>query len=209
MTQQVVSGNANNRYKKRLFIDTGSRYVEVKAKIIEPYIPPEPIPKSKEHQIISGVSYLSNKGFSSYKAKLRLLFTEKTSYTEYIMWAGGTHKFYDEMGAIYTGVLDSIQRTVYEAGTKYVVDITLTLVKKDEYEQAHRAKFVDLVDEDTGKEYSYADDVHEMADLGLIATSNIDGSPVYYFKGGDYVSRAEFVSFINRTRRWLERVIKE
>lgn len=208
MTQQFLFGDADLRYKKKLFVEQGSTYVEVGAKIIEPYVPPEPSVKSKEQAIISGVSQLSGKGYASYRSKLRLLFKDKKEYSKYVMLANGTHKFYDEKGAIYTGMLESIQVTPYEGSTKYVVDVTLILVKKDKYQKRDRAKFIDIFDDD-GEPLSYAEDVIEMSNLGIVSTVNIDGSPVLYFRGGDYATRAEFIALINRTRRWIERTLKE
>ena len=209
MTQQFLSGGANDYYKKRLFIDLGFEYKEVKAKIIEPYTPPEPQINLKEQKIISAPSHLHQQGFASYKAKLRLLFYDRASYSEYLAYAENTHKFYDEKGVIFLGSVESMNRAVYEASKKYIVEISLILIKKDAYDKKHRHEFLDLVEVQTGEPVQYAQDVVEMSDLGLIATHYPDGSPVLYFNGDNIASRAEFAAFLNRTRRWTEYKIRE
>lgn len=209
MPQQYLNGDANNYYKKRLFVDTGFEYVEVGAKIIEPYSPPEPVMKFKEHKLISAPSHLHHQGFSSYRAKIKLLFADRQSYSTYLQYASNKHKFYDEKGSIYIGAVESITRTVHEASKKYGVELGLYLLKKDEYDMSHRNQFEDLTDVATGQPVWCANDVIEMADLGIITTHFRDGSPVKWFNGDNFVSRAEFAALLNRTRRWLEQKIRE
>ncbi len=209
MTQQTAYFNANDYYKKRLFVDNGSAFIEVHARIIEPYSPPEPQIKLKENKIISGPSDIHGRGNAYYKAKIKLLFYNRTSYSEYLLYCYNIHKFYDEKGSIFLGSVNSMTRTAFEASKKYTVELEMFFVKKDMYEKKHRAQFLDLVDVSTGESLWFYNDVQEMADLGLVSVINRDGSPVLYFNGDDPVSRAEFIAFLNRTRRWLERKIKE
>ncbi len=209
MTQQAAYFNANAKYKKRLFVDAGLDFKEVEAKIIEPYNPPEPQLKLKEHKIISGSSHIHGQGNASYKCKLRLLFYSRAAYADYLLCLSAIHKFYDEKGSIYLGGVESTVRTVYEAAQKYVVELNLALLKKDTYDKQHRARFLDLVDVHTLDPMWFAEDVQEMADLGIVAVVNRDGSHLLYFDPDLNASRAMFVTFMNRTRRWLEKKIRE
>lgn len=208
MTQQYPYGNANDRYKKKLFVDTGMDFKEVEARIIEPYQSPAPIPKAKEIKIINAPSHIHATGLASYKLVLHLLFEDKQKYSDYLVWAGWTHKFYDEKGHMYLGAVDSIKAQPVEATRRYKVEIQLTLVKKDLYDRKDRFEFQDLQDLD-GNEVSLADDIREMANLGLITVMTNDGEPVVYFRPHDLTTRAEFVAFLNRTRRLVERMIRE
>lgn len=203
MSQQYPFGDANERYKKKLFVDTGMEYVQVNARIIEPYTPPTPQPKVQELEIINAPSHFHQMGISSYKCTLNLLFNDKKSYNDYLMYCGWTHKFYDEKGHIYLGALDSIKPKAVEASRRYKVEITLILVKKDLYDRKDRFHFQDI------DGHWAEDEIKEMANLGLITVITKDGQPVLYFRPNAYVTRAEFVAFLNRTRRFIERVIRE
>ncbi|GBF32193.1 hypothetical protein DCCM_0384 [Desulfocucumis palustris] len=209
MTQQFINDTANRKYRLRLFVDKGIDFVEVRGKILAPYTPPEPAAKFKEHRITTAPSHIHHQGFASYRVKLRLYFSDRESYAEYMAYAHAAHKFYDEKGAIFLGGVEGMTRTVYQGTGKSIVELSLVMIKKDTYEQKHRAQFLDLVDVHRGEPMWYAQDVHEMADSGLIALVNRDGSPVLYFDGDKNATRAEFVTFLNRTRRWAERVIRE
>lgn len=209
MTQQAAYFNADAKYKKRLFVDAGSEFIEVNARIIEPYSPPEPQLKIKDRTIISGPSTITGQGIASYKCTLRLLFYSRAAYSEYLNYISATHKFYDEKGSIFLGAVESTTRTVYEAAQKYVVELNLILLKKDSYDKQRRAQFLDLVDPGTLEPLWFANDVQELADIGVTSTINRDGSPVLYYNPDLNVSRAEFVTLLNRTRRWIERRIIE
>lgn len=209
MTQQLVSGSASDKYIRRLFVDTGVEFKEVPAKILNPYDPPEPKFKVKEHDLISGPSHANQFGIASYKVKLRLYFKRRDDYSWYLRWAGARHKYYDEKGHIFFGTVTGMSTSVYEANRKYIVEVTLTLIKKDAYDARHRDQFLDIVDSDTGEALWFTQDVREMGDLGLVSTVNRDGSHVMYFNPGRDVTRAEFAAFLNRTRIYLEKVIRE
>lgn len=208
MTQQYTHGEASDRYKKRLFVNVGREYKEVKAKIIEPYTPPTPVLKTREQAVLSSPSYIFNRGISSYKAQLRLLFDNKNDFAEYLMYSVSTHKFYDEKGAIYLGAAEAIRPKAVEASRRYVVEVDLILVKKDAYDHKKLSQFQDL-DGVTGNEHWSKQDIEEMADLGLIAVVTKDGQPVLYFRPNDAATRAEFATFLNRTRKYLENIIRE
>ena len=48
-----------------------------------------------------------------------------------------------------------------------------------------------------------------MANLGLLAVTTVDGEPVLYYRPEDFNTRGEFVAVLNRTRRLLEKVLRE
>ncbi|RAT97917.1 S-layer homology domain-containing protein [Brevibacillus sp. Leaf182] len=203
MTQQYAFGTANQRYKKKLFVDTGFEFMEVNARLIEPYSPPSPQPSLREIKIINAPSHIHHSGFSSYQCSLTLLFPDKESYNQYLSYAGWTHKFYDEKGSIFLGSAESITPHVLEAGRRYSVTVDLILIKKDSIERESRFQFQDIEGHWAQK------NIEEMADLGLITVITRDGKPVIYFRPNDFVTRAEFIAFLNRTRRLVERMIRE
>lgn len=203
MPQQYPYGNADDRYKKKLFVDTGMTFMEVEARIIEPYSSPQPQPRAKEIQVINAPSAFHQTGFGSYKVSLSLLFNTKQAYADYMVFSGWTHKFYDEKGSIYLGALESVKATPKEATTKYKVDITLLLIKKDKYDEKDRFEFTDIKGHWAEKE------IGEMANLGLVTVTATDGEMVLNFRPNAYITRAEFISFLNRTRRFIERVLRE
>ena len=59
--------------------------------------------------MINAPSHFHQMGVSSYKAIINVLFRDKKSYHDYVMYVGWTHKFYDEKGNIYVGVVESIK----------------------------------------------------------------------------------------------------
>lgn len=203
MTQQYVFGNANDRYKKKLFVDTGFEYIEVKARVVEPYSPPAPQPNLREIKIQNAPSHFHQLGISSYKASMNLLFNSKQDYHDYLTLCGWTHKFYDEQGNIYLGALESIKAQPYEGNRRYKVEVSFVFVKKDAYDRKHRFEFQDI------ETHWAQQDIEEMSDLGLVVVVSKDGDPELYFRPNDYTTRAEFITFLNRTRRLVERIIRE
>jgi hypothetical protein len=203
MTQQYVYGNANDKYKKRLFVYTGEGFEEVKAHIANPYTPPTPQFNLTEQKILNAPSYLQVMGLASYKMTINLLFYDKQSYSEYLMYCGWTHKFYDEKGQIYMGAVESMKSNIYEASKKYMIEINLILVKKDVYKEKDRFQFIDIDGHWAEK------DIEEMSNLGLVAVIKSNGDPVLDFRPDAYTTRAEFITFLNRTRRLIESIIRE
>jgi hypothetical protein len=219
MPTQNPIGSANDYFKRKLFVDTGMNFMEVKARIVEPYTPPTPTVRTKELEVINAPSNFNSLGLGSYKIAINLLFATKEDYAEYMMWLGWTHKFYDERGQIYLGAVDSITpKPVYTSNVSsgggredkrgYLVEVSLVTIKKDVYDRKSRFQFQDLKDENQD-DYWFKPDIQELADLGIVAVLNNDGSPVLYFRPSDYISRSEFAVFLNRTRRFLEKVIRE
>ncbi|WP_426455285.1 S-layer homology domain-containing protein (plasmid) [Paenibacillus sp. S-38] len=213
MPAQYPFGGANDRYKKRLFVESGFEYKEVNCRIIEPYSPPTPQPSLKEIRIINAPSHIQQMGIASYKATLTLLFKDKASYNEYLAFCGWTHKFYDEKGALFLGSMESMKpATVWtynnvdaeqDRGRGYKVEVELLLIKKDGYDRKHRFEYQDI------EEHWAKTDIEQMADMGLVTVVSVDGTPVLYFRPEAYITRAEFIAFVNRTRRFLERMLRE
>lgn len=191
------------KYKKTLFVDVGMSFEKVDARVIEPYAPPSPVPKVAKIDILGGPSHLHHSGISVYKSTFGLLFPNRQSYIHYMTYVGSTHKFYDERGQIFIGTADDIKPRAVEANKRYVVDIALVLVKKDSYSKKDYFKFQDIED------HWAEDQISEMANLGILSVVNIQGEPVLYFRPNDFVTRGEFVAMLNRTRRLLERMLRE
>lgn len=207
MSQQYVYGKASDKYKKRLFVDNGVQYQEVKARIIEPYGSPVPQTSVKELKIINAPSHIQSFTPSSYKVTIVLLFESKPAYSEYMPFVGFGHKFYDEKGSIYMGAVESIKSTPVEANKRYKVELSLALVKKDmyDYERRDAHEFQDLYVDDGSVD---PDKVAEMARLGIVDTYDKMGNPILYFYPRDICTRAELASMLMRTKRVIERMVR-
>lgn len=191
------------KYKKTLFVDVGMTFEKVNARVIEPYMPPAPMPKVAKLDVLGGPAHLHHSGISAYKSTFGLLFPNRRSYVEYMSYVGSTHKFYDERGQIYTGTVEDLRPRAVEANRRYVLDITLVLIKKDQYDKKDFFKFQDI-------EGHWAEEqISEMANLGILSVTTVDGDPVLYFRPNDFTTRGEFVAMLNRTRRLLEKVLRE
>ena len=191
------------KYKKTLFVDVGMTFEKVNARVIEPYMPPAPMPKVAKLDVLEGPAHLHHSGISAYKSTFGLLFPNRRSYVEYMSYVGSTHKFYDERGQIYTGTVEDLRPRAVEANRRYVLDITLVLIKKDQYDKKDFFKFQDI-------EGHWAEEqISEMANLGILSVTTVDGDPVLYFRPNDFTTRGEFVAMLNRTRRLLEKVLRE
>lgn len=202
MTQQYIYGNPNDKYKKKLFVDNGLDYQEVRARIIEPYGSPVPQPNTKELKIINAPSHLQSFGLSSYKVTLTLLFEDKISYAEYMALLGWGHKFYDERGVIYVGAVDSVKATPIEANSRFKVELGLILVKKDQidhHKQLHQ--FQDV--------FSHFEDVDTLTRLGVIDAYTKTGDPILYLFPGASLTRGSFAIWLMRTKRLIEQMIRE
>ncbi|NMA87003.1 MAG: S-layer homology domain-containing protein [Tissierellia bacterium] len=178
-------------------------FEKVNARVIEPYMPPAPMPKVAKLDVLEGPAHLHHSGISAYKSTFGLLFPNRRSYVEYMSYVGSTHKFYDERGQIYTGTVEDLRPRAVEANRRYVLDITLVLIKKDQYDKKDFFKFQDI-------EGHWAEEqISEMANLGILSVTTVDGDPVLYFRPNDFTTRGEFVAMLNRTRRLLEKVLRE
>ncbi|MBO9598583.1 MAG: S-layer homology domain-containing protein [Cohnella sp.] len=209
MPQQRPFSSANEKYRKKLFVDTGMTFAEVEARIVEPYNPPAPNLRVKELRIINAPSHFQQMGIASYATSFTLLFNNKEAYADYLVYCGWTHKFYDERGAMYLGAAASINPKAVEAGKRYLVEVSLVLIKKDSYDEPNKFEFQDLVDDNTGEPHWAKDDIEQMANLGLVSVLERSGEPILYFRPDAYSTRAEFVTFLTRTKRLIERVVRE
>lgn len=217
MTQRYPYGKPHDTYKRRLWHRVpGKDWVEVQARIIEPYTPPTPSIRNKELQILNAPSQFHGLSVPSYQVSLTLLFADtpgvsasppvgtayvnfKDNYVDFIKYINCDHKFYDETGAIYVGsVTDKPKVERLDSGNAYRVTITLTMIKKSEYDDTFQLNFYDCHTTDW-----FYGAVWQMAEIGVVGVLNTQGVPVLYFRPTDIASRAELAAFINRTRRYL------
>ena len=209
MPTQYTYGSSKDKYKKKLFIETFNGFVEVGAKIIEPYLAPTPNLNTRELKIINAPSHFQQMGISSYNCSLTLLFKDKAALADYMAYAGWTHKFYDEKGLIYTGPVTGIKTRPAEASTKFVVEINLILIKKADVEREKEIVFTDLVDDDTGNPHWAKEDIEEFARLNIVSSYWSDGSPVLYFRPSEFMTRGELVAAVMRTKRIMEKFLRQ
>ncbi|SNS21899.1 S-layer homology domain-containing protein [Anaerovirgula multivorans] len=197
------STNEHGQYKKRLFVDVGTEFEEVEARVVEPYSPPTPIPKVTELRILDGPSHIHHSGMSVYKTSFSLLFNSRQAYAKYMSYAGWTHKFYDERGQIYTGTVEDIKAVSHEANRRYLVEVSLILIKKDSFIKKDRFSYTDI-----GGHWA-EHNIRDMANLGLVSVVSSNGDPVLLFRPNDYMTRAEFTLTLNRTKKLVERLVRE
>lgn len=190
------------KYKKKLFVQDGLTFNEVTARVVEPYSPPTPIVNVARLDVGGGPSHIHHGGVAAYKVTFGLLFPDRVSYVTYMANISNLQKFYDERGQIFTGVVEDVKPRVVETNRRYLVDVNLLMIKKDAYDLKDFYEFQDI-------EGHWAESqIAEMANLGLLSVMTKDGDPVLQFRPNDVISRAEFLSIVNRTRRYLERMIR-
>lgn len=200
MSRQAIFGSPKDKFKKKLFVDNGLGYEEVRAQIIEPYGAPIPQPNAKELKMINAPSHIQTMGLSSYKITLVLLFESKLAYSDYMSVLGFGHKFYDERGLIYTGAVESIKSTPVEANNRYKAEVGLILIKKDQ-QDIHK-EIQSFQDTDSVA-------VTQLSKLGVIPTFNQYGDPVLYFYPSAVLNRGEFALYLVRTKRLIEQMLRE
>ncbi|MGA4519195.1 S-layer homology domain-containing protein [Solibacillus silvestris] len=205
MSQQFPHGSANDKYKRRLFVDNGFDYQEVKARIIEPYTNPTPQMNSKEIKLINAPSHFHQMGVASYKSVLTLLFEDKESYTEYMAYVGWGHKFYDERGAIYLGTVESIKTTSVEAQKRFKVEVSLMMIKKSQADH-HKNE---ILFQDISPSSGFYDSVVALTRLGVIQSHNDEGQPTIYFNPNADLTRVQLVAFMMRTKRLLDKMLMD
>ncbi|MGM7682864.1 S-layer homology domain-containing protein [Cytobacillus sp. Hm23] len=205
MPQQFPHGSANDKYKRKLFVDNGFKYEEVKARIIDPYINPVPQPNTKEVKLINAPSHIQQMGLASYKTTLTLLFDKKEDYANYVAFVGWGHKFYDERGAIFIGSVESIKANSVEANKRYKVEINLILIKKDQND--HHKK--DMKFQDVDQSSWFYTELDELSKLGIVTTYDTSGQPMLYFRPHDNLTRAQLVALMMRTKRLVEKILRE
>lgn len=204
MTQQNTVQSEDAVYKKKLFYDNGIKFTEVKAKLITEYKPPSPVLKSHVNQTLASSAGLIQNGTSHYSATLTLLFYSKKEYADWLQYIGSQHKYYDEKGTVYVGIITGdpeIKTAEFE--TKYIVSVGLSLVRKQEFEYRYRTKFIDI------DGHWAVDYINEMQQLGLIATNgSSNGEDVDYFRPNDPITRAETITLFMNTYRHVDRLLR-
>ncbi|OBR67744.1 glycoside hydrolase family 18 [Paenibacillus oryzae] len=204
MTQQNPLLSEDSVYKKKLFYDNGIRFTEVKARLIREYKPPTPVLKTQVNQTLAASAGLVQNGTSHYMATLTLLFYSKKEYAEWLQYIGSQHKYYDEKGTIYTGIVSGepdVQTAEME--TKYLVTIGMNLVRKQEFEYRYKTEFIDT-DAHWAKTH-----IEDMQKRGLVATNwEGDGESVAYFRPDEAATRAETITFLMRTYRFADKLLR-
>ncbi|ALA07166.1 glycoside hydrolase family 18 [Brevibacillus phage SecTim467] len=204
MTQQNTLFSEDRVYKKRLFYDNGLRYMEVKAKLITEYKPPTPSLKTHVNQTLSSSAGLVQNGTSHYNATLTMLFYSKKEYADWLQFIGSSHKYYDEKGTVYLGIVTGEPDIkTAEMETKYIVTIGLSLIRKQDFEYRFQTQFIDI-ENHWAKDY-----INEMQQRGLVATdSSTDGESIAYFRPDDALTRAEGITLLMRTYRYAEKLLR-
>lgn len=202
MTQQNVNINENNTYKRKLFFDNGIRYIEVKAKHVNDYIPPTPSIKTQLNPVIFGTAGLVGQGISHYTMQETLLFYNKSDFAQWLQFIGTKHKYYDEKGSIFYGlVTGEPQIQTMEAQTKYMVTCSFILIKKQEEEYKH-ARYLD-VNGHWAETY-----INEMQDRNLIKSFDDQGNEIQYFIPDEKSNRAEICEYLVNTYRYVESILR-
>jgi len=116
---------------------------------------------------------------------------------------GGVHKFYDEKGSIFEGFVESIRSTTAEANRKYKVEISLTVIKKQRNTFVDKYMFQDIKETD----WMYGP-ISRMIERGIVHTNGTNGDPFLYFDPNNLIGRAEFISYVMRTKRLIEKMVR-
>ncbi|MFF2017229.1 S-layer homology domain-containing protein [Paenibacillus sp. NPDC058177] len=204
MTQQNNLFSEDSVYKKKLFYDNGKQFTEVKARLIKEYKPPTPALKTHVNQTLASSAGLIQSGTSHYSASLTLLFYSKKEYADWLQYIGSQHKYYDEKGTIYVGIVTGEPDIkTAEMESKYIVTIGMSLVRKQEFEYKYMTEFIDI-DNHWARQY-----IDEMQQLGIVATNwDADGDSVLYFRPDEAATRAESVTLLMRTYRYVDKLMR-
>lgn len=203
MAQQKPNKTNDDVYKRKLFYDNGIRFVQVRGRMTGEYKPPTPSLKSNINSNIQSSAGLISKGTSYYQTTLQILFTSKEEYADWLQFIGAEHKYYDEKGTIYVGVVvGDLEIQSVEAESKYLVTVSLALIRKQDFEFRSQYPFIDI-DGHWAKTY-----IDEMQQRGIISTYASDGSEVQYFQPEIWITRAQTAAFLTRTYKYIEKVLR-
>ena len=203
MSQQKPYMSEDDVYKKRLFYDNGIRYVEVAGKIVSDYKPPTPVMKSHANQTLQSQSGLVQSGTAHYQVTLTLLFYSKKEYADWLQNIGSQHKYYDEKGSIYVGVVDGQPDIkVLESNTKYMVSLALLMNRKSEFETRSTESYIDTAGH-WAEQY-----IDDMKERNLISVYDYNGAFVQYYRAEDMLTRAEAASMVMRSFKYLEKKLR-
>lgn len=203
MSQQKPNKTADDVYKKKLFYDNGIKYVQIKGRFTNEYSPPSPVMKSNVNMTLQSSSGLVQQGTAHYSVTVQMLFSSKKEYSDWLQFIGSTHKFYDEKGTIYLGIVNGdISVSAVEQESKYIISANLLMIKKQDFEFRHQYPFIDI-DDHWAKTY-----IDEMQQRGLISVYAHDGEPVQYFQPETYTDRAQTVAFMTRTYKYIDKILR-
>jgi hypothetical protein len=203
MSQQKPYMGEDEVYKRRLFYDNGIRYVEVEGKFVNEYKPPTPVMKSHANQSLQSQSGLVQSGTAHYETEVTLLFYSKKEYADYLQYIGSQHKYYDEKGTIYIGIVDgSPDISTLEGHTKYMVTLQLLLIRKSEFETRSTEFYIDTAGH-WAEQY-----IDDMKERNLISVYDYNGAFVQYFRPEDQITRAETASMVMRSFKYLEKLLR-
>lgn len=203
MSQQKPHRSNDDVYKKKLFYDNGLRFVEVKGRMTGEYIPPQPVLKSHANETLQSSSGLVQRGTAHYQCTVTFLFSSKHEFADWLQHIGSQHKFYDEKGTIYYGIVNGeVEIRAVEQETKYIVAANLLLIRKQDFEQRQQYHFIDIEDH-WARAY-----IDEMQQRGLLTVYDHSGEPIQYFKPETYLTRADAVTFVTRVFKYLDKRLR-
>jgi hypothetical protein len=203
MTQQNTYFSEDNVYKRRLMYDNGLRFVECKGRQVMDYKPPTPVMKSNSNQVLQGSAGLVQGGTSHYLVSITLLFYSKKEYADWIQFIGSEHRYYDEKGTIYVGIVNGEPDIkTAEQESKYIVSVNFLMIRKQEFEFRHRSPYVDISNH-WSEQY-----IKDMQERGLIAVYDYNGDEVQYFRPEDHLLRAEGAAFVMRSFRLIDKLLR-
>lgn len=203
MSQQKPGKTNDDVHKRKLFYDNGIRFVQVRGRLTGEYKPPAPAMKSSINPTIQSSAGLVSQGTSYYSTTMQFLFSSKEEFADWLQYIGAEHKFYDEKGTIYVGIVNGdIDIQAVEQESKYLVTVNLAMIRKQDFEYRHQYPYIDI---ENHWAQTYID---EMQQRGLISTYASDGSEVQYFQPEVWITRAQTTAFMTRTFKHIEKILR-
>lgn len=203
MSQQKPHKTADDVYKRKLFYDNGIKFVPVRGRLTGEYKPPTPVMKAHANTNIQSSSGLVQQGTAHYSVTLQFLFYSKEEFADWLQYIGAEHKYYDEKGTIYVGIVSGeLDIKTVEFESKYIITVNLLMTKKQDYEFRHKHSFIDI-DGHWAEKY-----IDEMQQRGLITTYSPDGQPVQYFQPEVWITRAQTVALMTRTYKYIDKILR-
>lgn len=203
MSQIQPSWTADNEYKKKLFYHDGIGFKQVRCRFTSEYDAPTPLLKTGINMNLQGSAGLIGKGTSYYTIGLKMLFYSKEDMAKWMQYVGSEHKFYDEKGTIFLGVIsESPTVETIQQESKYLVQITITAIKKQDFQIEREHSFTDISG-NWAEQY-----INEMQRIGVINITDASGQGTLYFNPEGLGTRAHMVSFITRTYRHMDRILR-
>lgn len=203
MSQQKPGQTGDSTYKRKLFYDNGIKFVQVRGRLTGEYKPPSPTLKTSINTNVQSSAGLVSQGTAYYTTTLQFLFYSKEEYAEWLQFIGAQHKFYDEKGTVYVGIVNGdLDIQTMESETKYIISVNLAMIRKQDFEFRSQYPFIDI-DDHWAKTY-----IDEMQQRGLISTYASDGTEVQYFQPEVWITRAQTTAFMTRTYKHIEKLLR-